>query len=459
MYRADPARPTIAPHDTVAVRRYEVSLTHEVALGEGTRLRTLGYTYFTSRGWTRQDYDRSPLAGTAYERIVGATQTPGGALYFRTTSTVRDRSYQVVGVEPRLEKRFVTAGVRHTLDAGLRVLFETAHRVQSAGTTPVAETGLVTGDETAATAALAGYVQDRMAFREWLLVTPGARVELVRSRRSITRQILAGTAQDVAVQGSNGLATLIPGIGMVMGTPRAHVFGGFHVGFAPPRVTSWVDSSGKDLALAPERSLQYEVGARVAPRRWLRGEATGFLSNFENQIIPSSRAGGDTVDLVNAGRTRHLGLEAAATLGLGAALGWGVNVDLGARYTFVHATFAEGPFVDSYLPYAPLHTVSATIDVDHPAGPGAQLAWTRVGAQFADELNTVPVDVTGRVGEIPAHHVIDATARYRHARTGLTGFVAVKNVLDQIYVGSRRPDGIFPAGFRQINAGLRWEYR
>ena len=192
------------------------------------------------------------------------------------------------------------------------------------------------------------------------------------------------------------LATLIPGVGRVVGTPRAHVFGGFHVGYAPPRVTSWVDSSGKnldldlDLDLAPERSLQYE---------------------------------------------------------------------LGARYTFVNAIFAEGPFVDKYLPYSPVHTVAATLDVEHPTGVGAQLAWTMVGSQFADELNTVPVDVTGRIGEIKAHHLLDATARYRHARTGLTGFVSAKNLLNQIYVGSRRPDGIFPAGFRQVNVGLRWEYR
>ena len=459
MFLADPRRATIAPHDTVAVRRYEVSLIHEVAVGEGSRLRTLGYTYFTTRSWNRQDYDRAPRAGVAYDRIVGDTATPGGALYFRDTDTVRDRSYQVFGVEPRLEKRFDTGGVGHTLDAGLRVLYENAHRVQSAGATPDAEEGVVTGDEHNGSVAFAAYVQDRLAFRDWLLVTPGARVEIVRSHRSISRALVAGVAQDVAIDGSSALGTLIPGIGMVVGSPTAHVFGGFHVGFAPPRVTSGVDASGNSLDLAPERSLQYELGARVAPRQWLKGEATGFLSNFENQIIPSSRAGGDTVELVNAGRTQHLGMEASTTFGLARALGWGFDLDLGARYTFVRAVFSEGPFAEKYLPYSPPHTVAATIDVEHPSGPGAQLAWTMVGAQFADELNTVPVDVTGRIGEIKPRHLLDATARYKHARTGLTGFVSAKNLLNQIYVGSRRPDGIFPAGFRQVNVGLRWEYR
>jgi Fe(3+) dicitrate transport protein len=459
MFLADPGRVTIAPHDLVNVRRYEVSAIHEAALGEGTRLRTLAYAYFTERAWNRQDYDRAPMPGVAYDRIVGETGAPGGALYFRDTSTVRDRSYQVFGIEPRLEKRFDTGGVGHTLDAGLRLLYENAHRVQSAGATPESDHGVVTGDERDGSAAFAAHVQDRLAFRDWLLVTPGARLEIVGSHRSITRALVGGAAEDVAVTGSTALGTLIPGVGMVVGTPDAHVFGGFHVGFAPPRVTSWVDSSGKALDLAPERSLQYELGARVAPRRWLSGELTGFLSNFENQIIPSSRAGGDTVDLVNAGRTRHLGVEAATMVGVGRALRWGWDLDVGARYTFARATFAEGAFAGKYLPYAPLHTASATIDFDHPAGPGAQLAWTMVGSQFADEVNTVPVDVTGRVGEIKAHHLIDASVRYRHAPTGLTGFVSAKNLLNQIYVGSRRPDGIFPAGFRQVNVGLRWDYR
>ena len=34
----------------------------------------------------------------------------------------------------------------------------------------------------------------------------------------------------------------------------------------------------------------------------------------------------------------------------------------------------------------------------------------------------------------------------------------MKNALDEIYVASRRPDGIFPSGFRQILGTVRWTY-
>jgi hypothetical protein len=34
----------------------------------------------------------------------------------------------------------------------------------------------------------------------------------------------------------------------------------------------------------------------------------------------------------------------------------------------------------------------------------------------------------------------------------------VKNALDQLYIASRRPEGIFTGGFREIMLGLRWDW-
>ena len=36
----------------------------------------------------------------------------------------------------------------------------------------------------------------------------------------------------------------VAGIGMIVGSRKAHIFGGIHVGWAPPRVTSSISSSG-----------------------------------------------------------------------------------------------------------------------------------------------------------------------------------------------------------------------
>ena len=472
MFDRDPRRPTIAPFDQVHVMRVDGSVQHRLWLGEGVTLDTLAYVTSTSRTWRRQDYDRIPQRGFTYERVVGDPSQDLGAIYFRDTNTVRDRRYSVIGVEPRLSYRFTTGRVEHALEAGARFLTETANRQQRRGETPLSEAGALLSDEENGTLAIAGYVQDRIAFTENLLVTPGIRIEYASSKRSIRRAIVETVpediAKDVAIEGTSSFFQPIPGLGLVLGTPRLHGFGGLHLGFAPPRLANAIRDDGADEQLSAERAIHYEAGLRTAPWRFLRAEGTFFLSNFENQIIPATRAGEVTTDLVNGGRTRHVGGEASVRFEMGRAFALPVAVDLFASYTALSATFLGGEadaqkppakrLDGKTLPYAPQHSASAVIDVEHPIGLGAQASWTFVGPQFSDELNTKEIDVTGRTGAIPAYQVLDFNLRYRHEGTGLGATLAVKNALDEIYVVSRRPDGIFPAGFRQIVGSVSWRY-
>jgi Fe(3+) dicitrate transport protein len=137
-------------------------------------------------------------------------------------------------------------------------------------------------------------------------------------------------------------------------------------------------------------------------------------------------------------------------------------VDLGARYTFARATFVGGQYDRNLLPYAPLHNVNVNLDVDHPLGNGSmiggQIAYAHLSAQFSDSANTVAENATGEYGRIPARNIVDATAHYRHAPSGLTFRLTVKNALDDVYIAGRRPQGIAVSGFRQIMLGLRWDW-
>lgn len=458
MFEQDPNRPNIAPDDEVRVRQYNVSLVHEHDFTNTTKLRTFVYAYTTSRIWRRQDYDRTQNPAITYARIVGDTSVPFGAIFFRPTNTIRDRRYDVFGIEPRLERRFSQGMVQHTLDIGARFLVESARRDQRAGQEPRTYAGSTVSAEAHRSLAFAGYIQDRMVFPNDISVIPGLRIEHVRSRREISRAAISGVPTDVSMDGTNVLTALIPGIGMVVGPPRVHFFGGLHVGFAPPRVANTISVDGLAEDLDEERSLNYEFGGRFAPRKWLRFEATGFLSNFENQIIPSNRAGGATTDLVNGGRTRHMGAESAAVVKLGNALGWGFALDLATNYTFLRATFVDGAQDGDVLPYAPLHTVSTILDVEHPVGLGGEFAWTYISSQLTDDRGTINADASGRVGRIDGYPTLDAGLRYRHARTGLSMNLTMKNFLNNINVASRRPDGIFPTRMRQILLGVRWDY-
>lgn len=452
MFETTPRRGTLAPNDHLGLSRYEVGLTHEHRFSKDTKLQTLVYAYRTSRLWRRQDYLRNPVAGLAYDRVVGDTRTPNGAIYFLDSNTILDRDYDVLGIEPRLEHRFETFGVKHTVETGTRVLVESAEYEQRAGQTPRSEAGSLDLVESHASRAFSAYIQDRLAFLDTLLVTPGMRIETAQFRRSVSRQ----GSSDVAFSGTSDTSALIPGVGIIGGTKRNHVFGGLHVGFSPPRVTSNINPRGVSQNLAPEENIQYELGTRLAGGKLVRFEATGFLSNFKNQAV--SLSDGPQTVIVNAGKTRHLGAESGATLALGEVFDLPFVLDLTARYTYVRATFVEGPNGGNRLPYSPEHAAVGVLDFDHESGWGAQAALTHIGPQFTDAEETIAEDATGRTGKLPSYTTVDFNARYKHRPTGVSVRLLVKNALDQPFIISRRPEGIFASGFRQVLLGLRWDW-
>jgi hypothetical protein len=72
-------------------------------------------------------------------------------------------------------------------------------------------------------------------------------------------------------------------------------------------------------------------------------------------------------------------------------------------------------------------------------------------------VNTELGDASGRVGEIPFVNALDLGAKYTYAPWGLTATLNVKNVIGDVHIETRRPDGIHTGGFRQIIGGLRWQ--
>lgn len=463
VFRQNPRHPTLKPNDRLSLQRLEASLVHEQRLSNRAKLKTLLYAYTLSRVWGRQNYVRAPSPGIAYERSVGDPLLPGGGIWFENSNTVLDRSYQVAGIEPRLEQRITTGTVQHTLDLGARLLGEAAHYQQRSGDNVRSRSGSLDYEERHGTLAVASYAQDRIAFRDDLLLTPGVRVEHAAFTRRTLRHDDGSGVRDVDLRGTSSATGVIPGIGMVAGEKRAHVFAGLHLGWAPPRLTSSIGPRGVSTQLSPERSLNYEIGARLAPAKWWRAETTGFLSNYQNQVVLNTTPGAATSE-IDGGKTRHVGVEASGTISFARLLQMGsdTELDLAARYTFSRATFLDGALGGNLLPYAPLHSFGSTLDVSralwrHYVG-GFQLAHHHVGQQYTDTNNTVAVDVTGRIGVLPAYDLVDANAHLLHRPSGLSLRLTVKNALDDVFVIARRPEGIFTSGYRLIYVALRWDY-
>jgi Fe(3+) dicitrate transport protein len=457
MYARNPRRATLSPLSRLVLDRYDASLTHVQRLGQSTKLTSLLYGYITDRIWRRQSYTRSPSPLESYDRIVGDTSVRGGAIYFAHANRVLDREYGVLGFEPRFEHRVKTGPVGHTFEFGGRLLRESAHYQDRRGDYPESFSGDARSEEKHAGLAFAGYLQDRIALRDNLLLTPGIRVEHLTSRRTILRRENGTTSQDVFFEGSSDVNGVIPGIGAIYGDKRTHVFGGMHLGFAPPRFASSVSVAGVPQGVSAEKSLNWELGTRVAPTKWLRGELTGFLSTYSNQVIANTAVDAEATALSDAGATNIYGFETGSAAQLGTLAKIDAVVDLGVRYTFSRATFRYGRNAGNLLPYAPVHSLNGNLDVELRSGFGGQLAYRFVGPQFSDEANTIAEDVTGRIGRIDGAHVVDATLHFHHRPSGLTFRLTGKNLLDSDYVVARRPEGIFTGGYQQLLFGVRWQ--
>jgi Fe(3+) dicitrate transport protein len=478
MFAQNPGQASLAPYDWMHQRRYAASLIHEERIGDSTTIRTLIYAYETQRHWRRQNWERTPYnpddppAGTSagFQRFEGDFSVPGAGIFFLDSDTILDRTYDVAGIEPRLESRFTTGSVGHKLEYGARVLGETAEYQQSNGGLYDSNSGAVQEQETHRTVAEATYVQDTMAFRENLLVTPGVRFEHADFRRVVQREPEPGTAaspcpsgqstcpQDVNSAGNLSSTGVIPGVGMIYGSRDNHLFGGIHYGWQPPRVASSFSPDGTPYPVSAQTAINYEVGTRFAPSRWLRGEVTGFLISYENEVIAGAANAGDNEGLTNGGPTRHVGAEAAAVVGIGRAMGWKTTVDLIARYSLARATFVGGPYNGNIVPYAPLNTFSTVLDVSHPSGFGGEVAFYVTDSEYSDPNDTRAEDAAGVYGLIPAHTDLDGNLRYRHAPTGLSFRLSVKDALQDYYITERRPNGIAVGGFRQVTLGVRWDW-
>jgi Fe(3+) dicitrate transport protein len=457
MFTSDPRAPVLDPHDQMHQRRYAASAIYEQPLGETTTLRALAYAYETQRTWRRQHFQRTTPGGAppgSFERFVGTFAEPGEGLWFLNSDAILDRTYDVAGVEPRFETKLRTGPVEHDFSYGARVLGETARYSVLAGGTFDSDTGADQNEERHRSVGVAAYVDDAIAFRDDLVVTPGLRYEHVDSHRIVLRTTGTTTA-DVNQPGDLSSGSFIPGIGMVLGARDHHVFGGLFYGWQPPRVASSFSPKGTPLPVSPQTAINYEIGARVSPAKWARTEVTGFLISYENEVVSGA---GSSAELTNGGPTRHVGGEGSAVVQIGRALEWKTALDLIARYNYARATFVGGPNAGNFVPYAPLSTFNAVADVQHPSGFGAEVAFYYFGWQYADATNIYAQDATGQYGLIPAHTNLDANARYKWEKTGLTFRLAVKNALDQVYVSERRPQGIAVGGFREVLAGVRWDW-
>ncbi|MBE0661906.1 MAG: TonB-dependent receptor plug domain-containing protein [Bacteroidales bacterium] len=482
----------LAPHDNLDVRRYSASAVHNYRITEQTKLKTILFGYTTTRNWRRQDFSGSSTASNQTGVVFGDESLSGGAIYMRNSTGNRNRQFEVAGIEPRLSSRFFIGTMQNHLDAGIRFMFERAYEQRVNGQMADAISGNLQDDEIRTGKAASAYLQNKFLVSERLAFTAGFRFESLFYERSILR---LGNKDTLLGTTGNVLAA-IPGAGFnFSASDQVDIFGGIHRGFAPPRIKDAISNSGEDLQLDAEKSWNMELGSRTLLAGEVELELTAFYMDFSNQVIPvSESSGGSGTGLINGGHTRHTGAELSLFANRIALAGSGYFVGFRLNATYVKSVFsserliiekiAKGSAADTLFvnvegkrtPYAPEWMLNGHAMLDSPFGLGLRISGTYTGAQFTDVLNTrnvfdfiqlsasdpdykyMQATANGQIGEMDAFLLFDAAAYYEIGDTGLEISATVKNLFNERYIASRRPQGIRVGLPRMLMIGLGWNF-
>ena len=391
-------------------------------------------------------------------------------------------------------RTFYTGGIEHTYtyshrigqyqataEIGGRVHWERFIDDKKVGNSPSAREGIyytgVPGDENDPvkivgqshhyeTMALALHAKEEIGWGR-LTMAPGLRFEIFEQER-VDRLKGAILADKVS-------AVLLPGLGFNYDLTPFNLFLGLHRGYTPPssgalKVTNFgqdIESGGLDLKA--ETSWNLEIGTRFS-QPWLTLETSGFWIKI-NDLVAAGRG----TAFKNLGKVDTYGLELGAVLQPGV---WKtVLPDLNLSYTFlqteiksglVRSAIAAGQEIDltgNQLPYAPPHTI--IIGLSKEVGKKLRM---RADMKFMDRVftdfeNTAKTANRGDMGPIPSYSILNASLDYALS-ADWQFFVTGKNLLDEIYIGSRlhsnpgQPQANLSSGIlvgprRQVNLGIR----
>jgi Fe(3+) dicitrate transport protein len=448
----------MAPEDRLDIKRYSLSATFNKNIGKKLKFNTTIFGYNTSRNWQRQEFSSSKTASKLTGVVWGDTSLPNGAVYMRNLNAHRNRQFEVFGAESKLTYQYQLWNKKSDLNVGVRYLFERAYEQRLNGKKLDSRTGDLVEDEIRTGNAFSAYAQNKMNLSKKIILSFGLRLESYNYQRNIFRNTFlinnVSKMLDTNLLASNEILTLIPGAGInYQMSKNMNLFGGAHKGYAPPRVKDAISASGQAYQLEAESSWNYELGLRGALKKVLSFELTGFYMDFSNQIIPVSESSGGTgAGLINGGETIHKGLELSYNVKLSDWFKTKSKIVFNNNITLVNAYFSEDRYVKqgasnvningNKTPYAPEYYLNYALNYETKFNLGFIFSANYTGSQYGDVLNTTNPSFDGRIGRLKKYSVYDVNLYYKSNKLKTTFNFTVKNVFDERYIVSRRPQGI-----------------
>ncbi|WP_224240885.1 TonB-dependent receptor family protein [Hyalangium gracile] len=464
-FRANPLRRYAASRqDRMENQRTQVVLSHQFEAG-GLAVTSTAYRHDYHRIWRKVNH----FQGTDIASVLADPTSARKAIYYAVLTGQIDSSTpeETLFIGPN-DRQFVSQGIQsvarwstttgplsHNLEAGVRYHFDSVVRLHTEDGFRMVAGELVsdgaptrtTANNRDATNALALHVADAVSWGP-LVLTPGVRMEIVRSR-SLDR--LTGDRQ------SGALEVVLPGLGVYGALTRSlGLFAGAYRGFSPP-------APGQPSAVLPETSINFESGARWT-RSGERFEVVGFLNAYENLTDVCTFSNGcltDNLDRqVDAGRARIMGIEVFAEKTF--RPGGGVTFPTSLAYTFTQTELLES-FRSSdpqygvvnagdEMPYVPKHQLFASAGVESAFG-GVHLSSTFVDSMREEAGQGEPAP--GKKTDVLL--TFDLNASWHFAKDADVYFSA-RNLLDKQVIVGRLPYGARPNAPRTMLVGLKYSF-
>lgn len=478
-------------NDEFVLWRTSLDLIYTNRVNSSLTATTKAYANIFDRNWWREND----------VFVDGDTYVPGGSIdpvaYYTPGNLVRVgngqnnfgnlRTFYVLGIEQSYKWKHELLGRKSLLETGGRYYWDKFLDNKMLGLSPKDRTGVYyladsTGTPTIfgqslhfETSALSLYALETFNLSEKLKISPGARVELFQ--QEMIDRLEGSKYRDTT------MAVFLPGIGLNYELKKINIFAGIHKGYTPPssgtlNATTFINQKAA-LDVKSEKSWNYEVGAR-GDYQWGDFEVSGFYLNIKD-IIAFGRGG----NMLNLGRALTYGIENRATLRFSTL--HKLLPDLYLSYTLLKTEMKSGIIASAIksghvdiagneLPYAPRHYLVAGIGKEFDFGLSVKVNYTYVSEVYTDyeNLGRAYISNRGDSGPVPAYSLWDFNAGYKF-NNHWNCFLTVKNVFDNVYIGSRlhsdpylrggsnswnskaaTSSGILPGERRQINIGVRY---
>lgn len=462
----------MSPYDNLPIKRLSASATHQLDFNNNISLKTTAFAYTTTRDWQRQDFSFSPTAANQTGVIWGDPAVSNGAVYMLNSTGNRNRQFEVAGVEPRLSVKHNLFSIKNMLETGARYLYEKADEQFIIGSNANTAEGITRDKEVRTGYAFSAYIQNRFDLNKKLSLTTGLRLENFDYEREILRgryriNGVNNVIRDTSILAKDNTMALIPGAGIsYSANDQVNIFAGVHKGFAPPRIKDAITATGIPYNLDAELSTNYELGTRIKLKDYFNAELTGFILDFKNQIIPVSNSSGNSnaSGVVNGGQTLHKGIEAGFQIDFGKLSGLRNSYTFESSITVQNSEYSNDRFIPvngtmvnvkgNKLPYSTNLMIWNALGMNLQNGFGFRVSANYIGSQFTDEINSEIPSANGRTGKISSRYIVDANAYYRIPKTNASLNLSVKNLTDQRYISTRRPEGIRVGLPRLVTAGF-----